>query len=436
MIYSPSIRKEELPPSGIVPRTAAQRERDIQRYAERQRQEENIRCLEARLKEQGALKSEEARRRRLENELAHAKLDIEEKGQVHPDNDQITILSSTTIPSRGEGISPSVSPISSPMKKGSSGKHGVQKHHAVVSPSTVSTAEMSKHESSFEDGSAVEIIGGSSDEYSLAGNDMHQNFPQDANAQENAFRRSKKRFAKLKCQVESLTNDADEFAQQNEQWQERLLELTMNFYVLEEEMEKKDNGIDDLIRYKQLQQEMFESLEKELGELMDCTVKKRTVLPSDELREEEVRVVHVSHEEETMEEKYEGKQNLITETIGKIQQQKDQQSPLKLSKLKGLEEFIYQFSCGECRKARYVVSAESQESLKKTAFEIIEQSARVAAAAGRNNAAVLDSSSTEQQFVQHLAAHVPPTASREADALLFCKRIIKAEKLKRRKAVE
>ena len=235
MIYSPSIRKEELPPSGIVPRTAAQRERDIQRYAEQKRQEENIRRLEVRLKEQGALKSE-ARRRRLENELARAKLDIErqndaqqqqqqEKGQIHPNKDHITILSSIAIPSGGEGSSPSVSPLSSPMKKeGSSGKHGVQKHRA-VSPSTVSTAEMSKHESPFGNDSAGETIGESSYESSLAGNDMHPKFPQDANPQE-TFLRNKKRFAKLKRHVESLTNDPGEYARQNEQWQERCIELT------------------------------------------------------------------------------------------------------------------------------------------------------------------------------------------------------------------
>ena len=427
MICSPSIRPEELPPLGIVPRTAAQRERDIQRYAERQRQEENIR-QEARLKQQGALKS----KRRLENELARSKLHVERQNDdeqqeivhVHPNRDQNTILSSIA--------SPSVSPLSSPMKKTrSSEKQDVQNHH-VVSPSTVSTADMSKDESSSEDDSA----GGIGETSYLAGND---NFPQDVNPQEHLFQRNKKRFSKLKRHVESLTNDVDEFAKQDEQWQERLLELTMNFYVLEEEMEKKIDEIDDLIRYKQLQQEKLETLEKEVKELMACAVKKNNTSLSEEVREKEVRFAHVSDEEETtVEEKYEGKQNLITETIGKIQQQKDQGSTLKLSKMKGLEEFIYQFSCGECRKARYVVSAATTESLKKKALEIIEQSARVAVAGGRNNAVVLDSTSTEQQFVQHLASHVPATAANsEADALLYCKRIIKAEKLKRRRrAVE
>ena len=434
MIFCSSIRPEELPPSGIVPRTAAQRERDIQRYAERQRQEENIR-QEARMKQQGALKS----KRRLENELARSKLDVErqngndqqqEKGHVHPDKDQNAMTSSIAIPSVSP--SPLVSPLSSPKKSPSSGKHDVQNHY-MVSPSTVSTADMTNPESSFEDGSTGEMGETSS------GNDMHKKLPQDVNPQEHSFQRNKKRFSKLKRHVESLTNDVDEFAQQDEQWQERLLELTMNFYVLEEEMEKKIDEIDDLTRYKRLQQEKLETLEKEVKELMACAVKKDNTSPSEEVREKEVRFAHVSDEEETtVEEKYEGKQSLITETIGKIQQQKDQGSTLKLSKMKGLEEFIYQFSCGECRRARYVVSAATTESLKKTALEIIEQSARVAVGTGRNNAAVLDSTSTEQQFVHHLASHVPATAANsEADALLYCKRIIKAEKLKRRrKAVE
>ena len=81
-----------------------------------------------------------------------------------------------------------------------------------------------------------------------------------------------------------------------------------------------------------------------------------------------------------------------------------------------------------------MVSAATTESLKKTALEIIEQSARVAVATGRNNAVVLNSTSTEQQFIQHLASHIPATAANsEADALLYCNRIIKAEKLKRRR---
>jgi len=166
---------------------------------------------------------------------------------------------------------------------------------------------------------------------------------------------------------------------------------------------------------------------------MYCADKNDNILPDEAFREEESRGAHVSLGDETLEEEYEGKQDLITETIGKIQQQNDQRSSLKLAKLKGLEEFIYQFSCGECRKARYVVSAATMESLKKTALEIIEQSARVAVANTKQKAGVSDASSTEQQFVQHLASHVPTTAANsEADALLYCKRIIKAEKLMRR----
>eukprot|EP00985_Skeletonema_marinoi_P006651 scaffold2890_cov93-Skeletonema_marinoi.AAC.1 len=246
--------------------------------------------------------------------------------------------------------------------------------------------------------------------------------------------RNKKRFAELKRRVENLTNDVDIYDKQNEHWQEKAIELTVRFYELEEEMEKKVDGIDNLIRYRQqLQHETIESLEKEVEDLMYCADKNDNILPDEAFREEEPRGAHVSLGDETLEEEYEGKQDLITETIGKIQQQNDQRSSLKLAKLKGLEEFIYQFSCGECRKARYVVSAATMESLKKTALEIIEQSARVAVANTKQKAGVSDASSTEQQFVQHLASHVPTTAANsEADALLYCKRIIKAEKLIRR----
>uniref|UniRef100_A0A7S2KI26 Uncharacterized protein n=1 Tax=Skeletonema marinoi TaxID=267567 RepID=A0A7S2KI26_9STRA len=445
MIFSTSIRKEELPPSGIVTRTTAQKERDIQRYTEREHPEENTRCLEARLKEQGAPLKPETRRSQLENELARSKLDIEqfndddrqrqEEGHVHPNKGPILIPSFITIPSGGETSCPSISPLSSPMtKKGSSGKHNVQTHY-VVSPSTVSTAAMSKHESSVEDDSSGDIIGGSS--HCSPGNDAsngHPKFQQEANPRENSFQRNKKRFAKLKRRVENLANDADEYARQNELWQEKAIELTMKFYVLEEEMEKKVDGINNLIRHRQqLQHETIESLEKEVEDLMYCADKNDNILPDEAFREEESRGAHVSLGDETLEEEYEGKQDLITETIGKIQQQNDQRSSLKLAKLKGLEEFIYQFSCGECRKARYVVSAATMESLKKTALEIIEQSARVAVANTKQKAGVSDASSTEQQFVQHLASHVPTTAANsEADALLYCKRIIKAEKLMRR----
>eukprot|EP00985_Skeletonema_marinoi_P013020 scaffold6411_cov71-Skeletonema_marinoi.AAC.1 len=272
---STSIRKEELPPSGIVTRTTAQKERDIQRYTEREHPEENTRCLEARLKEQGALKPE-TRRSQLENELARSKLDIE-----HPMT-----------------------------KKGSSGKHNVQTHY-VVSPSTVSTAAMSKHESSFEDDSSGDIIGGSS--HCSPGNDAsngHPKFQQEANPRENSFQRNKKRFAKLKRRVENLANDADEYARQNELWQEKAIELTMKFYVLEEEMEKKVDGINNLIRHRQqLQHETIESLEKEVEELMYCAIKENTAIPDDAFREKEARLAHVSLEEETLDEEYKGERS-------------------------------------------------------------------------------------------------------------------------------
>ena len=58
-------------PSVIVRHTAAEKERDIQRHAERRRREEVILQIEAQLKEQGAIKYEE-RRLRLERELAEA----------------------------------------------------------------------------------------------------------------------------------------------------------------------------------------------------------------------------------------------------------------------------------------------------------------------------------------------------------------------------
>ncbi len=69
---------------GVVSRTAAERERDIERHAERHRREEVILRLEAQLKEQGAVKSEE-RRQRLEEELAEAVSDME-KWEKDEDN--------------------------------------------------------------------------------------------------------------------------------------------------------------------------------------------------------------------------------------------------------------------------------------------------------------------------------------------------------------
>jgi hypothetical protein len=63
--------------TGLVSRIAAERERDIQRNAERQRREEIILRLIAQLKEQGALMSE-ARRLRLEKELEQAVEDMEQ----------------------------------------------------------------------------------------------------------------------------------------------------------------------------------------------------------------------------------------------------------------------------------------------------------------------------------------------------------------------
>ena len=445
-MISNSIRKEELPPSGIVTRTAAEKERDIQRYAERKRQEENILCLVAQLKERGALNSDARRRRRLEKELAQAKLEIrqfnddeqhqeEEQQHLHPNKGhQILTPSQIATPSGGEGSSPLISPMK---KKGTSGK---LKHH-VVSPATVSTASITKHdESSFEDNnSAEEMIEG--------GLHCLPTGMQEANPRENPLqlinksslerperKNNKKRIAKLKRHVINLTNDADvyAYAKQSEHLQEKAIDLTMKFYVLEEEMEKKVDVVDDLIRYKQFQNEKIESLEREVEELMGCIQAKEDTIEA--FRGKEARLAHIKKEK--CEDEYVEKQNLINDAIEKIEQQKTRRGSLKqLGKMKGLEGFIYQFSCRECREETYVVSAATKESLKQTALEIIEQSARLATI---KKAGVSDSSSTssEQNFVQHLVSHIPTTVNSKADALLYYKRIIKAEKLKRKKNVD
>lgn len=431
MIFRSDIRQDELPPSGIVARTAAERERDIQRYTERKRQEEAILRLEAQLKEQGALKSE-ARRRRLEKELERAKLGLEqtnheqpqEGGHLQPNKVQSTIPSYVLMTSSGAGGSCShlISPLSSPMKKNDSlGENIVLKH--VVSPSTVSTAAINEQESSFEDESA-EIEGSHCMGGIISDSGRVQQLQHDVNLRKNeSLERSDlndmERIGKLKQRVVNLTENADEFAKQSQLWQEKAIDFTMKFYIFEEEMENKTDVFDDMIRYKQLQIEKIEMLENEVEELVECIVKEDAIGRDEAFQEEEVRLGRISLEDVT-----------ATATIRKSQQQKCRLISLKLAEIKGLEGFIYQFTCRECSKGTYMVSAATKESLKQTALEIVEQSARFAT---NKYARVSDSSTTEQAFVQHLASHVPTTiANNEADALMFCKKIIKAEKMCRR----
>jgi hypothetical protein len=471
MIFSTDTRQEELPPSGIVSRTAAERERDIQRYTERERQEEAIRRHEAELREQEALKAEARRRRRLEQELAaqttnlqieqsNDEQQLQEEGHLHHPNEvQISIPSNISIPSSG-GSSPLISPLSSPLKKnGNPWKNTVLKQH-VVSPSTVSTAAITKQESSFEDDdSAEEKIEGShclppGGIISVSGSSRVQQFQQqDAKnprkkslrlinkSLERSARYDKERIAKLKQRVVNLTDDSDEFAKRSQHWQEKAIDLSMKFYMFEEEiMEKKVDDVfdDDMIRYRQLQNETIESLEKEVEELMmmECIAKEDSICPDEAFLEEKTRLASISLEEEKLDDECsEKKQNLITP--GSIEKRPQQRKSLRLSlnlaQVKGSEDFIYQFTCRECSNETYIVSAaDTKESLKQTALEIVEQSARLAT---NKKAIVSESSSTKQDFVQHLASHVPTTiANSEADALMYCKRIIKAEKLKRKKA--
>ena len=401
-MFSASIRKEELPQPGLVTRTTAERERDIQRYAERQRHEEDI----LRASEQHAADAEARRRQRqMEKQVATEKKETAQKAyqqqeEQHPVPQKSQIIISTGIDIPSDGDNPSISPLDS-NKKGTSGNCSIETRNT---SSTIMVSSTSPTES-------TSVITKSS---------IHTD----------EMRETDERIAVLKVCVTNLTSDVDGvYTKRSECWQEKAIDLTMNFYALEEEMKKRKENYDNnnLKKYYTQIQDKVECLEKELDELLKH--------PSSE--EDDNKELFHGEEEATaarrrsMEKQFKENCNLINDTVGKIRKQSSQRCSLTNSVASRVSGFIWQFSCRECDEFKCVVPAATKSDLKQAASAMAEKAVLVAMTTSENGV-VSDNSDEYDVFARHLSAHIPKKfVHNHADSLTYCKRIIKAKKLKK-----
>lgn len=345
---------------GVVSRTAAERERDIERHAERHRREEVILRLEAQLKEQGAVKSEE-RRQRLEKELAEAKSDMEKwekdenirMGEVEMDElpgvevakmafSSPPRQTSNIIEDEGgnddddnhdsfeeqlesfrqegeEGVSPpppSSHPIipasfykSSPSLVGEEGEvidpppnrikeifWSVQTaeteetsdgNASVCSHSTASTVERdngctrsppSQPPVVVDDEVTHPSSSSSSSPTTASLEHQVQMLLKEAALREESMqlmamelerseRRNEKRIAKLKNQVSKLAKENGEYPEQLQYWKQKSLAFSQKIYELEVELDEKEDEVEDLLDYKQIQDDKVELLGIEIEQL-------------------------------------------------------------------------------------------------------------------------------------------------------------------------
>lgn len=401
IMFSASIRKEELPQPGLVTRTTAERERDIQRYAERQRHEEDI----LRASEQHAADAEARRRQReMEKQVATEKKEIAQKAyqqqeEQHPVPLKSQIVISTGIEIPSDGDNPSVSPLDNSNKKGTPGNCSIKTRNTSSTTSTSPTESTS-------------VITKSS---------IHTD----------EMRETDERIAVLKVCVANLTSDADDiYTKRSESWQEKAIDLAMNFYALEEEMEKRKENYDNnnnLKKYYTQIQDKVECLEKELDDLLLEHPSSKD--DNKELFREEEEATAARRR--SMEKQFKENCNLINDTVGKIRKQSSQRCSLTNSVASRVSEFIWQLSCGECDDFKCVVPAATKSDLKQAASAMAEKAVLVAMATSKN-AVVSDNSDEYDVFARHLSAHIPKKfVHNHADSLTYCKRIIKAKKLKK-----
>jgi hypothetical protein len=330
---------------GVVSRTAAERERDIERHAERHRREEVILRLEAQLKEQGAVKSEE-RRQRLEKELAEAVSDMEkwekdedirmvgevemdelpgvevakmalssppsrqtsnineedEGGNDEEDNHdsfeaQLDSFSHPIIPASFYKSSPSlvgevgeiIDPPTNRIKEISTSMQTTETEEtsdgnaSVCSHSTASTVERdngctrsSSHPPVVVDDEITRPSSSSPTTASLE--HQVQMLLKEAALREESMqlmamelerseRRNEKRIAKLKNQVSKLAKENGEYPEQLQYWKQKSLAFSRKIYELELELDEKEDEVEDLLDYKQIQDDKVELLGIEIEKL-------------------------------------------------------------------------------------------------------------------------------------------------------------------------
>ena len=335
---------EELP-SGIVTRTTAEMERDIQRHAERQRREEPILRLVAQLKEQGALKSE-ARRQRLEKELEQAMEDmardmeqwekdedakVEEEGVLAATEDDG--LPGVDVAEKEELSRHHIRRVSRTEDDEEEGGDSSQEQLALLleeqvrslqlppsfyksSPSLVVVAvapeeEHPQDQSEEKDNNATpppyrskesfdsccrskdtydtsSIISDTSTTSTVENSNASpsssrtvplerqvQMFLKESELREESMQlmatelerlelKNNTRVDKLKRHAMKLTKELEGSPQQIQYWKQKCLEFSKKVYTLEVELDEKEESIEDMVEFKQIQDVKIESLEREI----------------------------------------------------------------------------------------------------------------------------------------------------------------------------
>ena len=386
------IRSEELPPSGIVSRVTAEREREIQRYADWQRREEDL----VQVRVNGAIKSDTRRKNRMVGMVGE-----EEKLAVLSENE-----------------------IDKAHKRDQ--LEGGEENKAA---SLTNQIDMLRREAALQE------------EF------MHLM----AMKLKRSEHRNKKRIASLKKEVVELRKDANDYPEQIRHWQKRAFDFSKKMYILEMGIEEKEDQVGDLIEYKQIQDDKIDEMEKEAAKLRSEIQKssekeksfRREKESNIQARLLEAKASQISFEMTQMEAELDAMRLLLKDANSTVQRKESKAKP----KVKRLEDSMHQLSCRECFECPKVVVT---KNIRDKASEIAELSAIIAVASNRirgsafnfrgysaaaaaatmEDVGVYTSSSLEKAFVEHIASHVPKKAIKsELDALEYCKEIIKVESL-------
>lgn len=381
-------RSEELPPLGIVSRVTAEREREIQRYADWQRREEDL----VQVRVNGAIKSDARRKNRMVGE-----------------EETLAVLSENEIDKAHERDQ---------LEVGEENK----------AASLTNQIDMLRREAALQE------------EF------MHLM----AMKLKRSEHRNKKRIASLKKEVVELRKDANDYPEQIRHWQKKAFDFSTQIYNLEMDIEEKEDQVGDLIEYKQIQDDKIDEMEKEAAklrsEIQKSSEKEKSFRRDEEsniqARLLEAKASQISFEMTQMEAELDAMRLLLKDANSTVQRRESKAKP----KVKRLEDSMHQFSCRECFECPKVVVT---KNIRDKASEIAELSAIIAvastrirgsafnfrghsaaAAAAMEDVGVYTSSSLEKAFVEHIASHVPKKATKsELDAFEYCKEIIKVESL-------
>jgi len=425
----------------VVSCIAAEREREIQRHMERQR-EESMLCLIAQLKEHGALMSE-ARKLRLEKELEQAveQWEIEEssKGEGVVEDALVQVakkaLSTRPIIPRSE----ETKDVSFFQEQLDLFRDHQQRQQQVSSSSSSSTGI--KLPPSFYKSSPSSVGGIAPGEHPQGQGEEEKN--------KIVFTHGSKEIS-----------DGWEMRQTLDSWQTQNTEDTSSVISDCTTSTVEINNASVGLAGNALNR--TESLERQVQMLLkEAELREESMqMMAMELECSERRVARIAQEKAEIQAELDEMHLLLAEASAKAQKKEERGERKKSTKSSKL---IYQVSCRKCPKGKNCsVVGVTIEDLKSKVLILAKQSITVAVASGeKKKTGLLDSSfniggrlnssncsvgessrlteeiTNEDAFIQHLASHIPKeVAKNEKEALSFCKKIVKVEVLKKESGEE